>query len=335
MKSGLKDLSIIIVTYDGDDMLKNCLDSLVREKIDKSQIVVVDNLSSKRTRKLVYSYKTPLYIANAVNSGFAGGNNKALSFCRGKYILLLNNDTIVHSRESILELIEFLDENPKAAVAQGTMVLPLRNGNIGGCGTYLTPFGFMMNIGFDEKDNPSFHEKRQIFSAVGAFMMIRRETLAETDGLFRTHFWSYYEESDFCHRVHLAGKEVWYVPTKPIDHLCGKTSQKFPRADIMARFLRNGYFSLSVNLSAHSRFFILPLFSLTIIFHALLSLLRGNYKMFIAEMNIFRDIASSKKKIAAARRRISTVRKVSDSEIFSKTMKFPSLGYLARNAFKS
>ena len=332
MRSALSDVSVVIVTYKGDGMLKDCLDSLAATCGTEPQIVVVDNSPSEATREIASAFPNAVYVPSPGNPGFAGGNNRALPHCDRPYILLLNNDTVIHSRASIDRLVEFLDAHPTCGVAQGSMVLPQSNGLLGGCGSFLTPFGFLYSPGFGVPDAPDFHAPYPCFSAIGAFMMFRRELLPAVGRmLFRTHFWSYYEETDFCHRVWLAGAEVWYVPTPPIDHLCGKTSGRFVRAEIMGRFLRNQYFSLSANLCAWSRLFVLPCLASVILGHGLLHLLHGDTAQFKANLRALKSIRHGKRRILAARRQAARIRRVSDSAIFRKVLRVPSLSYFLRS----
>jgi GT2 family glycosyltransferase len=329
----LTDISVVIVTYRGDDLLKNCLDSLSAACGDSLELVIVDNSPSDATRALVERHPNARYVPSPGNPGFAGGNNRALPFCTRDYILLLNNDTVVHTRESIASLADFLDRHPHCAVAQGTMTLA--DGLLGGCGSFLTPFGFLLANGFNEPDAPRFHRAAPCFSAIGAFMMFRRSVLPRVGNfLFRTHFWSYYEETDFCHRVWLSGAQVWYVPTPPIDHLCGRTSSKFKRTEIMARYLRNQFFSLAVCLGRTGRLAMLPLFAGVVAGHAFLHLLRGDTAQFVASARMFRTLARQRKRIAAARRHVERMRRLPDRVIFRHVMKVPSLRYVLR-AFKA
>ncbi len=332
MKHSLSDISIIIVTYKGDGLLKDCLDSLAMACGTEPQIVVVDNSPSDATRKAVSAFSNAVYVPSPGNPGFAGGNNRALAHCDRPYILLLNNDTVIHSRTSIERLVEFLDGHPACGVAQGSMVLPQSGGLLGGCGSFLTPFGFLYSPGFGVPDAPEFHAPYPCFSDIGAFMAFRRALLPAVGGmLFRTHFWSYYEETDFCHRVWLSGSEVWYVPTPPIDHLCGQTSGRFVRAEIMGGFLRNQYFSLAANLSALSRLFVLPCLTCVILGHGLLHLLRGDTPQFKANLKALKSILHDRRRILAARRQAARIRRVSDFAIFRKVMRVPSLRYFLRS----
>ena len=333
MSVNLGKVSIVIVTYKGDDLTRNCLDSLAMTCGNMPQIVVVDNSPSAETRKIVSHYPNALYVASPGNPGFAGGNNRAIPYCDRPYILLLNNDTIVHTGESISKLVDFLDANQKCGAVQGSGRLPLVRNTLAGCGSFLTPYGSLWSTGFMTETEPNFDRPHPCFAGGGFFLMFRRSALASVGGMpFRTHFWCYYEEIDFCHRLWLAGHEVWYVPTPPIDHLLSRTSKNLRHDDVMQRYLRNIIFSLSANLSAWNRFRIRNVFLAMLLGHALVSLIRGNISAAKCNIAAIARAWHDRRRILAARRQVERLRKVTDREAFAKTMYRPSLREFLRAA---
>ena len=331
MRLRIYDVSIVIVTYKGDEVLLECLESLATTCGIEPQIVVVDNSPSEATKRIVARYSNAVYVESPGNPGFAGGNNIAMPYCDRKYVLLLNNDTVVKSRKSIEDLIEFMESHPKCGVAQGSIVLPNANGTAGGCGSFITPLGFQYARGFAVPLNTEgVNIPVRCFSVIGAFMLFPRELISSrgVGFLFYNHFKSYYEESDFCHRVWLVGKEVWYVPTDPIEHLCGYTSGKFNRTDIMRQYIRNSFFSLNVNLGFFARLLILPVYYCVMLVHSIVHLLRGDSETFKANLSIFSEIYGIRSEMHSARKSIN--RKVSDWWIFRRTLRLPPLSYLFR-----
>ena len=336
MNHTIKDISIIIVTYKGDELTRNCLDSLAKTCGTDPQIVVVDNSPSKSTRQIVESYANTIYLPSPGNPGFAGGNNRALPYCDREYILFLNNDTIVHTRESIDQLVAFLDNNPRCGAAQGSGQLSRAGNTIAGCGSFLTPMGFLWSPGFNQADN-AFDTTHECFAVSGFFMLFRRSLLPKVGGfLFRSHFWCYYEEVDLCHRILLSGNEVWYVKTPPIDHLCGATSGMFRRSDIMARYLKNLFFSLNANLSTLGRIRILSVCKALLIGHSMLHLLKGHVDVFKSDWHAIAQTRYERARIIAARRQVNRIRKISDAEVFKTALHAPPtmelLAYFRNNS---
>ena len=95
----LNNLSVLIVTWKGDGLLKNCLDSLCNIYGDSLEIVVVDNANEESTKRLVSGFENVKYLASESNVGFAGGNNLGFAECSRKYVLLLND--IIHKKKCV------------------------------------------------------------------------------------------------------------------------------------------------------------------------------------------------------------------------------------------
>ena len=250
-------ISVIIVTWNGDPLLEACLESLHRVYGTELEIVVVDNANLELTRRLSSAFANVKYVAAPENLGFAGGNNLGLAFCTREYILLLNNDTVVHD-DSFSPLAQFLDEHRKVGIVQGTMIIP--GFGFDDCGVQMTPFGIQRHLHRGESDCGRLHPRR-VTAAKGAMMMIRRKAVDDCGFLFYDHFKSYFEETDFCRRATNHGWEVWFVPTPPIDHLCGATSSKFARDDVWRQYFRNILYSFARNWGFWGRFVMLPSFA--------------------------------------------------------------------------
>ena len=349
----LNKISVLIVTFKGNDLLSNALNSI--NKIDpdnKLEIIVVDNSPDERTKSLVASFANARYFAHPAptlhssscnsshimpwhgNPGFAGGNNFGWHFCTRPYVLLLNNDTIVHSADSFTTLVEFMETHPTCGAAQGTITISQIGNCLGGLGGYMTTFGFHSAIGLFTKreDEPGLAETAASrFSASGAYLMIRRSAVVAAGGfLFRSFFWCYYEEVDLCHRLWLAGYEVWYVPTEPVDHIMGQTSGKMKHGNVMTKYLENQYFSLLTCLDSKLRGVIIPRYNFILIAYGAYHFLRGNRSMSHAAISALTVPLKLRKRVLAARRQIQRIRKVSDKTLKPYIIRKPSLHEIFR-----
>ncbi len=253
-------LSVVIVTWNGDGILKNCLDSLFMVYGRSLEIVIVDNADSEATRTLVESFDGVKYVPSPGNPGFAGGNNIGFRETTRPYILLLNNDTVVHG-DSFSPLVEFLEAHDRVGIVQGTMNIPSLNNGLDDCGVLMTPFGIQRHLHRGEPTATTTLAPQKVFAAKGAMMMFKRKVLDDVGFLFYDHFWSYYEETDFCHRAGNAGWETWFVPTLPIDHICGATSSRFDNSRVWRRYFRNILYSFWKNFGFWGRAFTLPCFA--------------------------------------------------------------------------
>ena len=254
-------VSVVVVTYFGGEILRGCLDSLSRVYGAELEIVVVDNANKGETRDLAAAYENVRYVAMPRNLGFAGGNNAGLRFCTRELVLLLNDDTCFHE-DSIRPLVAFLDKSPRVGIVQGTMNMPAAGDRLDDCGAVMTPFGLQIHLERGRPTATTALRPRRVTAAKGAMMLIRRRVIDDAGFLFYEHFGSYFEETDFCRRAANRGWETWFVPTPPIDHLCGATSGRFDRDEIWTRYFRNIVYSFAHNWGVCGKFVKLPCFCL-------------------------------------------------------------------------
>lgn len=253
-------VSVVIVTWKGDDLLRACLDSLARVYGTALEIVVVDNANEAPTHAVASVYANVAYVATLRNLGFAGGNNVGLARCTRDLVLLLNNDTVFRV-DSLAPLVAFLAAHPKVGIVQGTLNVPALGDGLDDCGMVMTPFGIQRHLHRGEPTATTALSPRRVTAAKGAFMLFRRQVVVDTGFLFYDHFGSYFEETDFCRRAANAGWETWFVPTPPVDHLCGATSTRFDRAAIWTQYFRNIRYSFSRSWGWWGRLVMLPAFT--------------------------------------------------------------------------
>ena len=322
----LSRLSILIVTYRRDDLLDACLASIRAACPVMPQTVVVDNGDTPETQAVVQAYDNTVYIRSPGNPGFAGGNNIGLPACSGEYVLLLNNDTVVRE-EPFTYMMRYMDEHPEVAVVQGRMTLPSLGGVLDDCGTYLTPFGVQLHNYLRQPDGGHL-VPAAVFSAKGACLLFRREIIERVGGfLFHGHFGSYYEETDFCHRVWLAGQEVHFVPSPPVAHLWGATSSAFNQDAIWRGYLRNMLFSFLTLFGARGLVRILPGFAMLLMAQVLLNLLKGRFAEATVPFKAIADVGRDRRLIRECRREAQARRVIGDKQLFRRILRSPSLLY--------
>jgi GT2 family glycosyltransferase len=323
-------VSILLVNFNGAKWLPACLDSLAAIDYPNREVIVVDNASSDNSLKVLAGYPWLKVVKSPNNSGFAGGNNLGLKHCSGRYVLLLNNDTVV-ARDFLGTLVQYLDNHPEVGIVQGKMVLPHFENRLDVCGSYLTAFGLPYHYGYYKPDGPKYHRPYAIFSAKGACMMFRRELIQRVGGfLFDEGFFCYYEETDFCHRAWIAGYETHFVPSTPIQHFMGGTAGG-PQSDFVLRhYLRNMTFSLLSNLSLASRVRILPLFFAIMGASMLAAAVKLRRAQALAHWGALTHSLANYRKILARRRLIKRIRRSSDGEIFAKVLRTPRLEYFVK-----
>ena len=110
-------ISIVIVTYNNEDTIVECLESIYKSNLkEELEIIVIDNHSLDLTVELVKKkFSSIILIVNNVNMGFAKANNIGIKKSKGRYILLLNPDTIVFP-DTIEKTAYFMNKNSKASI---------------------------------------------------------------------------------------------------------------------------------------------------------------------------------------------------------------------------
>ena len=317
MKKDYPLVSIIIVNWNGLSVLKECFGSLSKIDYPNWELVLVDNGSKDGSLDFARSYKFPFrlkIIENKTNLGFAEPNNQGYEISKGKYILLLNNDTKVN-RDFLTKLVDRMEMDPEIGVCQPKIYLMEKPGYLDNTGSYITKTGLLKHEGFLEKDSPRFDKEKQIFAAKGACMLIKREVI-EKVGLFDKDFFAYFEESDFCWRAWIAGYKTIYFPDTHIFHTLGATSKKMNQFAVNYHSIKNRIASLIKNLQFKNLFLVLLSHLFILAFISIFYLLRfqfGKFKMVASAVgwNLIHlpELLSKRKKI-------QKLRVVSDGKIF-------------------
>ncbi|WP_405305318.1 glycosyltransferase family 2 protein [Methanobrevibacter sp.] len=230
------DLSVVIVNYQTYELTKNTINSILEYEHPFSfEIIVVDNASSddSLSRLREYFKDRVKFIASNENNGFAAGNNQALEISNGRYVLLLNSDTIV--LENTLEDIYDYMEIHTDVGAAGCRVL-LENGELDkACkrtfpnvkNSFLRLFHIPTNSKEDNYnlDDLPDDEVYEIDCLTGAFMFIRKKALDEV-GFLDDTFFMYGEDIDLCFRIKHSGWKIVYYGKSKITHFKGASSKK-------------------------------------------------------------------------------------------------------------
>lgn len=235
------DLSILIVNYNTCRLTLDCLQSVYDSKTVYSyEVIVVDNASSDDSVESIRrEYPGARLIANTDNTGFAKANNQAMAIAKGRYVLLLNSDTIVQP-DTLQTMVAYMDENPQVGASGCKIILPDGSLDKACKRGFPTPSAsFYYAFGFSRMfpDQPKFNqyqlgyldpnETYPIDCLVGAFMLVRRETIQQVGGLDET-FFMYGEDIDWCYRIKQAGWDIHYHPATYIVHYKGASSRRKP-----------------------------------------------------------------------------------------------------------
>lgn len=222
-------VSIIIVNYNGERFLNECLSSVFRTKYPKFEVVFVDNASTDRSLDLVNkgfaTNKNFNIVRNSKNLGFGPANNVGFRHTRGDYIVFLNNDTSVDP-EWLEILVDAMEKDRTIGLAQ-SLILNMDNRTVQTAGWLISDYCvFLYPVGLGREGyGDVFPDVFEISTAMGTAMIAEREFLQEV-GLFDPRYFWYYDDDYLSFRTWLAGKRVVTVSGSKVCHVGGGTSRR-------------------------------------------------------------------------------------------------------------
>lgn len=235
------EFSIIIVSYNVREFLRQALIS-VRRALEglSAEVIVVDNASEDGSVEMVQAeFSEVRIIENFENRGFASANNQALRLAGGRFVVLLNPDTVVQEN-TFIAIREFFDSPTghsagmvgcKILNPDGTLQLACRRSfptpwvaftRLSGLSTLFPRSRLFGKYNLTYLDENAVAEVEAIS---GSFMAVRREVLASV-GLLDETFFLYGEDLDWCFRLRAAGWKIYYVPQTQIIHFKGESSKR-------------------------------------------------------------------------------------------------------------
>ncbi|MFH0764962.1 MAG: glycosyltransferase [Calditrichota bacterium] len=233
------DVSIIIVNYNVKRFAEQCLRSVyAAQKNLTIEIFLVDNASTDGSIEFLQGlYPHVQYIANAANLGFSCANNQALARAAGRYLLILNPDTLL-GEDSLEALVAYLESHPRVG-ALGPKILT-RDGGFDvtskrGFPTPWVAFCRLSGLAFLFPQTKIFGRYNLLYlnpddawevdALAGSCMLVRRETYQQVGG-FDEDFFMFGEDIDWSVRIKAAGWEVHYAPVTKIVHFKGESTRR-------------------------------------------------------------------------------------------------------------
>jgi hypothetical protein len=214
-------VSVIIVNFNGEVMIGDCVNALRKQTYDDFEIIIVDNASSDNSLKAIHQFlhETPIsvpvkIIPLSTNVGFAGGNIEGLQHASGNYIALLNNDT-EPDEIWLEELARGLDEHSNVGICASKLICHNSN-NVDSAGDGFSKMLKGFKIGEGESSE-NFDHKKNVFGACAGAALYKRKML-EQIGFLDNDFFLIHEDTDLNFRAQLAGWKVLYIPTAVVYH---------------------------------------------------------------------------------------------------------------------
>ena len=224
------EISIIIVNWNVKDVLKNCVESIKRNVSGLLyEVIIVDNNSRDGSVEMIEEeYPEVILIKNRQNLGYGRANNQGIRKAKGKYVLILNPDTVVLPG-AVEEMYNFLEENPSVAACgpsaldhKNQLFIPMIHDptlwELFGKDTFLRKF-------FPRLCSPRYpipKERRKVARLSGCCFLSRKEALKAV-GLFDERIFLFFEEADLFYRLRRQGWAIYYLPEISIVHLHGES----------------------------------------------------------------------------------------------------------------
>ena len=272
-------VSIITVNYNGFIDTCEMIESFHKYETYPYEFIVVDNGSHMPEGEELQKKYPDIVVIKNTNTGFAGGNNAGLSIAKGHYLFFINNDTLIKA-PVLNTLIQRLESDKKNGGVSPMLKYAYAPDILQYAG--FTPFSYITlrnsAIGYNDKDQPCYHEACETASLHGAAMIVSREVLQKAGPMSEDYF-LFYEEFDWSARILHTGYRLWYEPAAVVYHKEGMTARKgsplrefyLSRARIL--FARRNFFGIRKLLSC------IYIFSIAAPKKALLYLLHGELNL--------------------------------------------------------
>jgi GT2 family glycosyltransferase len=206
-------VSVIILTWNGKDLLRECLSSLASQTYSEKEVIVVDNGSTDGTVQFVkgtFGTLVSRVIENTFNTGFSKGCNQGIQASKGELVAFLNNDC--RAQPGWIEtMVRAALSHPEAGMFACKILLSHDPSLIDNAGHLLFPDGLNFSRGRLERDIKQYDRSEEVFFPSGAASVFRRELLLDIKG-FDEDFFAYGDDADLGLRARLRGWSCLYVP---------------------------------------------------------------------------------------------------------------------------
>jgi len=218
-------ISIIILNYNAGDLLLDCIDSIQKSSYTNFEIILVDNDSKDNSHKICKAkFSNIILIENSENLGFCEGNNVGLRIAKGKFIVILNPDTIVDSKW-LDELLKAYNENGEG-IYQPKFLATSDHSLLLSTGNMIQIFGFGFSRSKGDVDEKKYEELEKIDYASGTCLFTSKKIL-EKIGFFDPFLFAFHDDLELCWRAALIKIDSFYVPKSIVFHPIEGTSFKW------------------------------------------------------------------------------------------------------------
>jgi GT2 family glycosyltransferase len=321
-------VSIVLITWNGEKLLKQYLYSIANLKYSNLEVIIVDNGSDDDSVAYIKrSYPGYRVVKSNVNMGTSGGSNIGADYAKGKYIFFTSND-MVYDRYLIDAMILPLERDQKCgAVACKVRYMDEKGAPtdiIDSVGGDIDIFGFPNIRGNRQEDTGQYERSLEVFFAFGCSILIRNDVFREVGG-YDSKLFTLADDIDLCWRARLLGYSVYYEPKALLFHRGSATINSiFKRSQTRYMSERHTLRMLIKNYSCTSLLYVLPVYFFLLGLEFCFYMFTG--KVILAK-SIIRALlwnVKNTKDTLTERKKVQKNRNVEDSEIIKSMAKFPN-----------
>ncbi len=267
------DVSVLVLGYNNLGYLAECLSSILAQRGAEFEVLYIDNASSDGSADFVKTnFPQVRVVSSPSNTGYAGGNDFGAESALGRYLLIVNPDTVAQA-DWLSNLVKFADEKKAAGfdvVACSKVLLADRPQIVNSVGLFMSAWGFSGSVG-DGESADAYSQELELLAPTGCSFLISREVFENLGG-FDKSFFMYDEDLDLGWRAANRGISTWMVPSSIILH----KYKPFPgRPFPYYQTARNRLWTVRKNEKGIRKFWLMgacTLFSLALAFGMLLKL---------------------------------------------------------------
>jgi GT2 family glycosyltransferase len=220
-------VSIVILNWNGRELLRECIDSVLKSSYSPLEIIVSDNASADGSVDFIKeNYPSVVIAENPENLGYAEGNNRGIAVAKGTYAVTLNNDSVVDP-DWLNKPIEYLENDPAVGVACCRQMNYYNRSVVDSFFNAPAPELIFRMVGHGEMydSHSRYAIPGYVIAANGGSAIYRREMFLKLGG-FDEHYFAYHDETDLCMRAFLNGWKCVYVPQSIVYHKEGASFKK-------------------------------------------------------------------------------------------------------------
>lgn len=324
-----KKVSAIAVNFNGKKFLKDCIESLKKQKFNgEMEIIIVDNNSTDGSIDFITSnYQDVILIENTENKGHSEASNQGAEIAQGDYLFFIDNDT-VFEKNCVHEFLSVFTKYGDCG-AVGGLVKDYGNSNvIQDFGLNIDIFGYPVSntgsmFGYGVKDDCTLNKIKEVFYISSCGIMVPRFVFQEVDG-FDEKYFMYKDDLDLCWKIKLLRLNVYVNSKAKIYHKMGVTiggssitNKKIYTTTVLKRYYgeRNTIRTLLKNYTIYTLILIVPLYIAMNFAEIIYFIVSGNTKTAVAYVNSWIWNLKNIRDTFSARKKIQKKRKIADRKL--------------------